>query len=207
MANALYDLARAAFANAGINWVSDTINVALVSSGYTPNLATHQYVSDLGANRLGTDQTLASKTNVKGLCSAAAAYWPSTPGSGTAAYLAVYKSTGVAGTSPLIGLIDHKELVTCASAASASQTTVKVDALIAPIASGTAIVFSGGTTATLSAAASLGDRSITVSALAGAIAANETGLAVTVGVNPLPLTMNGGSVTYTPDATYGIFKL
>lgn len=107
MANALYDLGRKAFMDGSIAYLTDTIKVALVTSGYTPNLATHQYYSDLtpGSNVVGTAQTLASKTSTAGVADAADISYSSVTGSAIT-YMAIYKDTGVAGTSPLIGLID-----------------------------------------------------------------------------------------------------
>lgn len=105
MANSLYTLGRAAFANAGVNWLTDTIKVGLVSNGYTPNLATHQFLSDLGANVLNTPAVLATKTNVGGLVSAANVTFTAVA-TATIPYIALWKDTGVAGTSQLIGLID-----------------------------------------------------------------------------------------------------
>ena len=105
MANSLYALGRAAFANACINWLTDTIKVGLLSSAYTPNLATHQFYSDVSANVIGTPQTLGTKTNVGGLCGAANPVFTAVA-SGAVTYLVYYKDTGVAGTSPLIGLVD-----------------------------------------------------------------------------------------------------
>ncbi|MDB5937256.1 MAG: hypothetical protein JWQ01_4600 [Massilia sp.] len=215
MSFGIYALARKAFTSwsaaglaAPIDMATDTIKVALVSSAYTPNLATDQFWSSVSANLLGTAQPLGTKTvSSAGIFSSANPSFTGLPSSGTGKYLVVYKDTGVAGTSPLIALYDGTETVTCAVAAIATNTTVKVDPLTAPIASGTAIVFSGGTTATLSALANAGDRTITVTALAGGIAQGETGPAVTTGAN-MPITLTSGlTVTDTVDATNGWFKL
>jgi hypothetical protein len=56
MANALYDKGRQAFLEGSIAYLTDTIKVALVTNGYTPNLSTHQFYSDLtpGSNVVGT---------------------------------------------------------------------------------------------------------------------------------------------------------
>lgn len=44
--------------SANINWASDTINVGLLGSGYTPNLATHIHWSDVSAQEItGTGYT------------------------------------------------------------------------------------------------------------------------------------------------------
>ncbi|MFM9470045.1 hypothetical protein ACKI1K_46580, partial [Streptomyces scabiei] len=62
MANSLYDLGRQLFLQGGCNWTSDTIKVALLSSGYTVNISTHQYVSDLGANIVARSGALSGKS-------------------------------------------------------------------------------------------------------------------------------------------------
>lgn len=111
-ASSLYGLGRekiAGTATTQINWMTDTIKVALVISAYSPNLTTHEFLSDIGANIVGTDQTLTTKANALGVLNADNASWTAgaAPATGqTVTYLLLYKSTGTAGTSPLIGLID-----------------------------------------------------------------------------------------------------
>ena len=107
MANALYDKGREAFLNGSINWSSDTIKCVLLDAAdYTPNLSTHQYLSDVpGAARVGTPQTLGTKTSTAGVADAADATFPAVTGD-PSEYLLIYKDTGVEGTSPLIALID-----------------------------------------------------------------------------------------------------
>lgn len=106
MANAMYTLGRQKFLEGSIAYLTDTIKVALVKSTYTPNLATHEFLSDLGANTVATDQTLASKTSTGGTADAADVSFSSVPSGATVAYIAIYKSTGTASTSPLICLFD-----------------------------------------------------------------------------------------------------
>jgi len=106
MANALYDHGRQSFLEGGLAWLTDTIKVALVTSSYTPNLSSHQFLSDVGANTVGTDQTLASKTSTAGVANAANITFPTVTTGSTVNYLLIYKDTGVAATSPLIALID-----------------------------------------------------------------------------------------------------
>lgn len=105
MANALYGLGRAAFANAGIAWLTDTIKVALVDAGvYTVAIDTHAFLSSL-SGVVGTAGTLASKTNVLGVLDAADLTFTAVTGA-TVEALVIYKDTGVAGTSQLIAYID-----------------------------------------------------------------------------------------------------
>jgi hypothetical protein len=108
MANILYDLGRQAFLEGDIDYITDTIKVALVRSTYTPNVATHQYYSDLtpGTHVVGTPQTLTSKSSTAGVANASSVTFSSVTGGSTVSYLVLYKDTGVNSTSPLIALID-----------------------------------------------------------------------------------------------------
>jgi len=109
MANRLYDLGRQGFLSGAINWSSDTIKVVGLSSAYTPNSATHQFLSDVvgaaNVNIVAAAVALASKTVTAGVANAGSADFGNIA-SGTIAYLVIYKDTGVAGTSPLIAIID-----------------------------------------------------------------------------------------------------
>lgn len=106
MANAFYDLGREKFLKGSISYNTDTIKAALVKSAYTPNLATHEFLSDLGANVLNTAQTLASKTTVAGAADAADVTFSAVTAGDTGSYVAIYKDTGTGSTSPLIALFD-----------------------------------------------------------------------------------------------------
>ncbi|MBX6311510.1 MAG: hypothetical protein IRY99_01090 [Isosphaeraceae bacterium] len=132
MANRKYDKAREAFASGQINWGADTIKVALVSTSYTPDTAAHQFVSDLGSNRLGSDVTLAGKTATGGVCKATDPVWTSTPTSGTVGFVVGYKDTGDPTTSPLIWIDDTASVNGGASGPislqlNGGQLTVNVD--------------------------------------------------------------------------------
>jgi hypothetical protein len=106
VANTLYDLGRKAFADAGIAWLSADIKVVLCSSGYSPNTATDQYLSDIaGGNRVATSANLASKTSTTGACDAADLTFTAVSGA-QVLYIVVYKDTGVASSSPLICIFD-----------------------------------------------------------------------------------------------------
>jgi len=106
MSNSVYAFGLQSFGDADIDWSVDTIKIALVTNGYTPNLSTHQYLSDIGANTVGTDQTLGSKSNTGGVLDGADVTFTAVAGGSTVNYVLVYKSTGVAGTSILIALFD-----------------------------------------------------------------------------------------------------
>jgi hypothetical protein len=98
-----------------INWTSDTIKVALCTSSYVPNQDTHDFFNDVTNEVTGTGYTaggasLASKTSTYDTASdqvrldAADTSW--TTSTITARFAVVYKSTGTASTSPLIGWVD-----------------------------------------------------------------------------------------------------
>lgn len=97
------------------NVLSDTVNVLLTTSGYTPNVDTHANLSDLSSEVTGTGytaggKTLANKsltydaTNKWALFGADPVVWSGA--TFTARYAVVYKATGTASTSLLIGYID-----------------------------------------------------------------------------------------------------
>lgn len=103
--NSLYDKGRQSFLEGSIAILTDTIKVALVTGAYTPNLATHQFLSSV-TGRVGTDQVLGSKTSTSGVFAAANATFVAVAPGSTVTYILLYKDTGVAATSPLIALID-----------------------------------------------------------------------------------------------------
>lgn len=94
---------------------------------------------------------------------------------------------------------DGKIQVIVAATAASSATTIAVEPLEGTIANGTAIIFSNGVTATLTAQANPGDRTLTVSAIASGINAGHTGDAPTLN-NGLPISASGNGVTITFDA-------
>lgn len=103
------------FGSAPINWTSDTIKVALCTNAYTPNQDTHEFFSDVTNEVSGTGysaggaalttkaKTYTGATNVI-MLDADDAVW--TTATLTARYAVIYKSTGTAGTSPIMGYVD-----------------------------------------------------------------------------------------------------
>lgn len=102
--------------NKEVDWDSDTIKVALVTSSYTPNQDTHDYWDDVSANEAsGTGYTaggatLGSKTlnytSGSNLWTFDAADVSWTSSTITARYAVIYDSTGTSSTSPLIAYVD-----------------------------------------------------------------------------------------------------
>ena len=117
MASLIYDKFRQ---NAGdgntkidLSTGGDTIKVALVTSSYTPNEATHDFFDDVTNEVTGTGYTaggatLASQdwTVASNVAKFDAADTTWTTSSITARAAVIYKSTGVDSTSPLIAYID-----------------------------------------------------------------------------------------------------
>jgi hypothetical protein len=102
--------------NKEVDFDTDTIKVALVSSSYTPDQDAHDYFNDVstyevsGTGYTAGGNTLASKTatydsaNNVIVLDAADTTWASS--TITARYAVVYDSTGTSSTSALIGYVD-----------------------------------------------------------------------------------------------------
>jgi len=117
MATKMYGNALKAFLNKEVDWDSDTIKVMLLSSAYTPNQDSHDYLDDVvsfevtGTGYTAGGQALTSKTNVYDAATntvkfdAADVTWSSS--SITARYAVVYDdSPATNGTKPLIAYYD-----------------------------------------------------------------------------------------------------
>lgn len=171
-------------------------SAAYTSGGYAANLGpgtSGDNWDDFDGCLVGTATTLASPTVTNGIADAADTAFGAVTGASVEA-LALYKDTGTASTSKVIALIDGRHIVTCAAQAAASATTVAVERLSAGIPNSTVLTFSNGATATLSALANAGDRTITVSALAAIITAGSRADAPATS-SPFPYTPNGATVT------------
>ena len=117
MANALYDKARESFLgqNPALDWDTDTIKCTLIDiANYTVNLSTHQYMNTntvATSAKVGTPQTLGSKTVANGVADAADLTYSAVTGASVEA-LIIWKDGGGGGTSasgttdPLIAYID-----------------------------------------------------------------------------------------------------
>jgi hypothetical protein len=102
--------------NKEVDFDTDTIKVALLSSSYTPDQDVHDYFNDVstyevsGTGYTAGGNTLASKTvtydaaNNVIVLDAADTTWASS--TITARYAVIYDATGTASTSTLIGYID-----------------------------------------------------------------------------------------------------
>ena len=106
MANALYGLGKEKILSGAINFVSDTIKVALVKNTYPQNLSTDEWYTSISAYVVGTPQTLGSKTVALGVFDAGDATYTAVTAGDTLEAVVIYKDTGTAGTSALIAYID-----------------------------------------------------------------------------------------------------
>lgn len=106
MANAIYPKYKEALLNgsANTNMSSGTVKVALVDTGTYTYSSAHEFLSSL-TGRVGTDQTLGTKTFTNGTFDAANSTFTAVSGS-TVEALVIYIDTGVAGTSRLVAFID-----------------------------------------------------------------------------------------------------
>ena len=116
MASKLYGNFLLKALNKEVDFDTDTIKVALVSSSYTPDQDGHDYWNDVstyevsgtgyttgGATLASKTATYDSATNVV-ILDAADTTWSSS--TITARYAVVYDSTGTGSTSALIGYVD-----------------------------------------------------------------------------------------------------
>lgn len=181
-------------------------NAAYTSGGVAVNLTGALNRQDVDAGVVGTDQTLGSKTIVNGVFDAADVSYTALSGAAVIG-MAFYKSLGSAATDRVLYWMDGKTQVVVAADASISATTLWVEPLEGAIASGVGIIFSNGVTATLSAPAVAGARSLTVTALSAGIVAGHTGDVATTS-SGMPFTPSGGDVTFQFDnGANRIFKL
>lgn len=101
MASALYDKGLDAILDGSVNWLTDTIKVALVGSGYTANMSTDQFFSSV-TGVIGTPMTLANKSNAAGVANADPVTSAAIPTGSTISQFVIYKDTGTPSTSPLL---------------------------------------------------------------------------------------------------------
>lgn len=109
MANSLYTKARVAFLSGLIDVLGDTINVALATASYSPNVATDEFFDAVEAFTVGTPQTVANisidETGGDAIVFGDPVTFVSLTGD-TVVYIVIYKYTGDSATSRLIALLD-----------------------------------------------------------------------------------------------------
>lgn len=105
MANAIYPKWKEAIQQASANSsLGGTVKVALVDTGTYTYSAAHEFLTSL-TGRVGTDQTIGSKTFTNGVFDGSDVTFPAVTGNSVEA-LAIYIDTGVAGTSRLVAFLD-----------------------------------------------------------------------------------------------------
>lgn len=107
MSNALFDKGREAFLGGSINWINDTIKVALVDHAiHTPSPTTDTHLADITSDaRVATSPPLTNKTITGGVADADDVTVTEVSGPTVGSYV-IYKDMGSDDTSRLIAYID-----------------------------------------------------------------------------------------------------
>jgi len=176
------------------------------SGGYCVNLGrstSADFFDDFDAALVGSKVNLTSPTIVGGVADAADVTFTSVSGASVEA-VGIIRDTGANGTSEMVALITGKHIVVC-NTNLAAGTTLLVEPIKYAIPNGTVLAFSTGQSATMTALANAGDRSLTVSSTT--VTAGAKALAPATG-SGLPVTPNGGNIVVTWDnGANRIFKL
>jgi hypothetical protein len=106
MANAIYAKGKEKMLSGAINYLTDTIRVALIRNDYPQNLATDEFFTSISAHVLNTPQTLGGKSVTNGVFDASDATFTAVTAGSTSEGVVIYKDTGSAATSPLLLYID-----------------------------------------------------------------------------------------------------
>jgi hypothetical protein len=105
VANNIYPKWKEAISQASANSaLTGTVKVALVDTGTYTYSAAHEFLSSL-TGRVGTDQTIGTKTYTNGVFDGGDVTFTAVSGA-TVEALVIYIDTGVAGTSRLVAYID-----------------------------------------------------------------------------------------------------
>jgi hypothetical protein len=170
---------------------------AYTSGGTAIDLTLSDNLDDVNAGVVATSANLSGKTLVNGLLDHADLSPAFTAVTGDICEALIYYfDSGAAATSRLIFFNDGRTRVIVAADAAGSATTLWIEPLERDLANSTVIIFSNGIIATLSAGATAGARSLTVTAISGAIAAGHHGDAAWTG-NGFPITPNGNDINLT----------
>ncbi len=220
--NTLYAKGLNKFARGDINWLAaggDTVRAMLVSDGYTPDTATHEFFSDIAAgNRKGNNggqnrSDMPSLTLIDpaaGVCDANDIIFTAVTAGGTFPYVVLFKDSGADATSPLLFIADGKGRVEIAVDAALNATTLYCEELPGAAANGitfTKISGTGPATFTLSAGAAAGARILSVNAISAGITAGAVYEYAITG-SGLPITPNGNDISCPWDnGTNKIFKI
>ena len=107
MSNGLYSKGREKFLCGQIDWLNDDIKAVLVDAAdYTVNLNIHEFLSDIPlVGRTAISDSLTDKTTTNGWAGTSKIVFQNPVGDVSEA-LVIFKDTGDATTSPLIGYFD-----------------------------------------------------------------------------------------------------
>lgn len=118
MADAVYNNFKEILMEGGVDFLSDTIKVILVDSTYSPDVDNDIYYSDVtgelssangytaGGFTLSSKSVIQDDSDDEGVFDAGNATWTASGGDITARGAIIYKDSGLASSSPLIGYID-----------------------------------------------------------------------------------------------------
>lgn len=176
---------------------------AYVSGGYAVNLTAGKFVSDLNAGREGVDIVIGGTSSTRGVATSSSFTWLGVPVGNPIQAVVIYDNTGGSDAARRVeAFVDGKIRVVVDKGESSGVTTIRVEPLKGPIPNGTVINWSDGTSCTTNAVAAMGDRTITVTATAATLAVGATA-DVTATSAGLPVTPNGGNITFTVGTLYG----
>lgn len=194
----------------GLNWTTDVLRLMLErsTSTYVPN-RDHQDVADLSGfveisvasyarQTLGSKAVTVDDAKDQTEYDAGDVAFGNLEAGQTVRAVVLYKQVGGSDATPaddpLLLYDDGKISVVLAADAALSATTLWVEPLEDDVPNGTALDFGGGATCTTTGAASRGDRSLSVSALAAARTAGNTAEAATGSI--LPAALQNGPFNY-----------
>lgn len=152
---------------------------------------------DFDACLVGAKVNLTSPTVTSGVADAADVTFTAVSGNACQAVV-IFRDTGTTTTSTMTALIDGRQIVTCAATTASTAVSLPVERLRGGIPNGTVLAFSNGASATLSALANAGDRTLTVTSTAATITAGNRADAPITGAG-LPVTPNGGNISIAWD--------
>lgn len=155
-----------------------------------------------GAPALASAAALASKTNTNGTIGAANVNGI-TLNDTVHGIVTIKNVSNTAASSRVVHFADGRTMVRVVADAASSATTLFVEPLEGAIPTATVIQMTNGVSVTTNGAASAGARSLTVTAISGAISAGHHGDAQTTN-SGLPITVTSGTFNHQIDATNGI---
>lgn len=106
MANAWFRKGATRWIKGEIVPLTDTMVAILVGTGYTPDLVNHEFISDLGANIIGSQQVLSGKAVADGALDATDVTFAAVGVGVVGKAVVLAKSTGDNATSPILGYFD-----------------------------------------------------------------------------------------------------